>query len=149
MERNILREEKGVVLIIALLMMLVLTLIGISSIGTTNFETSISGNERVRMDAFYAAEAGIQVAINQVPDNMNPILKQKIKEDSYYWSGGAKDEGNPKGLASVGLSPKAGFDSSWTFKRFQLNTTGKFSGATKELEVQVTYGPFHEGTGYN
>jgi Tfp pilus assembly protein PilX len=149
MERNILREEKGVVLIIALLMMLVLTLIGISSIGTTNFETSISGNERVRMDAFYAAEAGIQVAIDQLPDNTNPIPRKPLKEDSYYWSGGAKDEGNPKGLASVGLSPKAGFDSSWTFKRFQLNTTGKFFGTTKELEVQVSYGPFRASTEYN
>jgi Tfp pilus assembly protein PilX len=149
MEENILKEEKGVVLVIALLMMLVLTLIGISSIGTTNFETSISGNERVRTDAFYAAEAGIQVAINQVPDNTNPIPKTKIKEDSYYWSGGAKDEGNPQSLMSLGLSPKAGFDSSWACKRFQLNTTGKFSGATKELEVQVSYGPFRAGTEYN
>jgi len=149
MEENILREEKGVALVIALLMMLVLTLIGISSISTTNFETSISGNERVRMDAFYAAEAGIQVAINQVPDNTNAIPKTKIKEDSYYWSGGAKDEGNPQSLMSLGLSPKAGFDSSWTFKRFQLNTTGKFFGATKELEVQVTYGPFRASTEYN
>ena len=149
MEKSILRKEKGVALVIALLMLLVLTLIGISSIGTTNFETSISGNERVRMDAFYAAEAGIQVAINQVPDNTSPIPRTKIKEDSYYWSGGAKDEGSPTSLMSLGLSPKAGFDSSWAFKRFQLNTAGKFFGATKELEVQVTYGPFRVGTEYN
>jgi Tfp pilus assembly protein PilX len=149
MERNILKEEKGVVLIIALLMMLVLTLIGISSIGTTNFEMGISGNERVRMDAFYAAEAGIQVAINQVPDNTNPIPKTKIKEDSYYWSGDAQHEGNPQPLKSLGLCPKAGFDSSWAFKRFQVNTTGKFFGATKEIEVQVTYGPFRASTEYN
>ena len=149
MARAILREEKGVALIIALLMLLVLTLIGISSISTTTFETSISGNERVRADAFYAAEAGIQVAINQVPDNTNPIPKTKIKDDSYYWSGTAKDEGDPKSLKSLGLHSKAGFDSSWAFKRFQLNTAGKFSGMTKEIEVQVSYGPFRAGTEYN
>ncbi len=149
MERNILKEEKGVALVLALLMLLVLTLIGISSISTTNFETSISGNERVRTDAFYAAEAGIQVAINQIPDSTNPILKNNIKEDSSYWSGGTKDEGSPKSLTSLGLHPKAGFDSSWAFKRFQLNTTGKFLETTKELEVQVTYGPFRPGTEYN
>ena len=96
MERNILRKEKGVVFIIALLMMLVLTLIGISSIGTTNFETSISGNERVRMDAFYAAEAGIQVAINQVPDNTNPIPNLPLKENSSYWTTTDVDEGSPR-----------------------------------------------------
>jgi Tfp pilus assembly protein PilX len=149
MERNTLREEKGVALVIALLMLLILTLIGISSIGTTTFETSISGNERVRTDAFYAAEAGIQVAINQLPDNTNAIPKTKINEDSYYWSGASKDEGSPKSLASLGLDPKAGYDSSWAFKRFQVNTAGKFSGATKELEAQVSYGPFRPGTDYN
>jgi len=149
MERNILKEEKGVALIIALLMLLVLTLIGISSISTTTFETSISGNERSRTGAFYAAEAGIQVAINRIPDNTNPIPKTKIKEDSYYWSGGIKDEADPKPLKSLGLHPRAGFDSSWAFKRFQLNTTGKFSGTTKEIEVQVSYGPFPAGTEYH
>ena len=149
MERIILGEKKGVALVIALLMLLVLTLIGISSISTTTFETSISGNERVRTDAFYAAEAGIQVAINRIPDNTNPIPKTKIKEDSYYWSGTANDKGNPKSLKSFGLHQMAGFDSSWAFKRFQVNTTGESFGATKEIEVQVSYGPFHAGTEYN
>jgi len=149
MKKNILKEKRGVALIIALLMLLVLTLIGISSISTTTFETSISGNERVRADAFYAAEAGIQVAINQIPDNTNPIPKTTLKEDSYYWSGGTNDEGSPKSLKNLGLHPKAGFDSSWAFERFQLNTTGRFSGTTKEIEVQVSYGPFRMGTEYN
>jgi Na+-transporting methylmalonyl-CoA/oxaloacetate decarboxylase gamma subunit len=150
MERDILiRKQEGVALVIALLMLLVLTLIGIGSITTTNFETSISGNERVRADAFYAAEAGIQVAINQVPDNTNAIPRTPVKEDSFYWSGGAKDEGSPKSLTSLGLYPKAGFDSSWAFTRFQLNMTGKFLGATKEIEAQVSYGPFNAGTQYN
>ena len=149
MKKNILKEKRGVALITALLMLLVLTLIGISSISTTTFETSISGNERVRADAFYAAEAGIQVAINQIPDNTNPIPKTTLKEDSYYWSGGTNDEGSPKSLKNLGLHPKAGFDSSWAFERFQLNTTGRFSGTTKEIEVQVSYGPFRMGTEYN
>ncbi len=148
MESNGLKGEKGVALIIALLMLLVLTLIGISSISTTTFETSISGNERMRADAFYAAEAGIQVAINQIPDSTNPIPKTKLKEDSYYWSGGTNDEGSPKSLKNLGLRPKTGFDSSWAFERFQLNTTGKFSGTTKEIEVQVSYGPYRTGTEY-
>jgi len=148
MERNALREKKGIAIIIALLMLLVLTLIGISSITTTNFETNISGNERLKTGAFYAAEAGIQVGINQIPDT-NPIQKTELKEDSYYWSGGANDEASSKSPTSLGLHPKAGFDSSWAFKRFQLNSTGRFSGTTKEIEVQVSYGPFRAGTEYN
>jgi len=101
----------------------------------------------VRMDAFYAAEAGIQVAINQVPDNTNPIKNTPLKENSYYRTTTDVD-GNPKSKI-MGLHPKAGFDSTWAFKRFQVNMTGESFGATKELEVQVTYGPFRASTEYN
>ena len=149
MGKNILKEKKGVALVIALLMMLVLTLIGISSIGTTNFETSISGNERVRTDAFYAAEAGIQVGLNQLPDSTQAIARTKLKEDSYYWSGRAQDEASPKNLQGLGVHHRAGFDATWEFKRFQVNTTGKSFGSSKEIEAQVSYGPFTTGTQYN
>ena len=51
--------EKGFVLVLALLMLLVLTLIGVSGMSTTNFEALIAGNKRVSSKAFYVAEAGI------------------------------------------------------------------------------------------
>ena len=149
MGKNILKEKKGVVLVIALLMLLILTLIGISSISTTIFETSISGNERVRTDAFYAAEAGIQVGLNQLPDSTQAIVKTPLGKDSHYWSGQAQDELNPKNLQSLGVHQRAGFDSTWGFKRFQVNTTGKSFGGVKEIEAQVSYGPFNVGTQYN
>jgi Na+-transporting methylmalonyl-CoA/oxaloacetate decarboxylase gamma subunit len=147
-ERIFLKNKNGVVIIIALLMLLVLTLIGISAISTTTFDTNISGNERVGADAFYASEAGLQVAINQLPDT-KPILKTKLKEDSDYWSGGPTDKGNPKSLQNLGLYPQAGFDSSWGFKRFQVNTTGESIEVMKQIEVQVSLGPFNAGTEYN
>jgi Tfp pilus assembly protein PilX len=147
MEISILNEGRGVAIILALLMLLVLTLIGISAISTTTFETSISGNERVRTDAFYVAEAGIQVGINQLPVT-TPVPQMKLN-DSHYWSGTANDKGNPRTFISLGLHQKAGFDSSWSFKRFQVNMTGESSGAIKEMEVQVSYGPFRAGTEYN
>lgn len=51
--------EKGFILVLALLMLLVLTLIGVSGMNTTNFEMLISGNKRISSKAFYVAEAGI------------------------------------------------------------------------------------------
>ncbi len=53
-------SERGIVLIVALMLLLVLTIIGINSISTTSFESIISGNERLANMAFYSAEAGIQ-----------------------------------------------------------------------------------------
>jgi hypothetical protein len=72
MKQNVLMEDKGVVLVIALLMLLVMTLLGISSISSSVFETNISGNDRVGADAFYAAEAcGIGPASLYEPYNPN------------------------------------------------------------------------------
>lgn len=148
MENDLLRNKKGLVVIIVLLILLVLTLIGISAISTTTFENSISGNERVGTDAFYASEAGIQIGLNQLPDTKS-IPVTAIGKDSSCWSGSPLDRSSPKDLRSLGLYSKPGFDSSWSFKRFQVNTTGSSFKGTKELEVQARFGPFGTGTLYN
>jgi len=151
MRKNILRDDKGIALVVALMMLLVLTLIGINAITSTTYEASISGNERVGTDAFYASEAGIQVGLNKLPDP-NPITRTKLGEDSYYWSGSPMDKGNPKSIQYIGRHWGAGFEipSSGTtyegtpnkFDIYQLNATGESFGAMKEIEVQVRYGPF-------
>jgi len=138
-EGDILRNKNGVALVIALIMLLLLTFIGISAISTTTFETNIVGNERVGTDAFYASEAIFQVGLNQLPDT-TAIARRKIGKDSYGWSGG------PKYKESL---QRAGYDSSWAFNRYQINATGGSFSATKEVEAQVSYGPFSAGTQYN
>ncbi len=55
-----LTNQRGVVLVVALVLLLVLTLIGISSVSTSTFETINGGNERLYNMAFYAADAGIE-----------------------------------------------------------------------------------------
>ena len=68
MEKDILKNKNGVALVIALIMLLILTFIGISAISTTTFEANITGNERVGTDAFYASEAIFQVGLKQLDD---------------------------------------------------------------------------------
>jgi len=148
MRKNSLKDDKGMALIVALMMLLVLTLIGIHSITSTTYEASISGNERVGTDAFYASEAGIQVGLNLLP-NTNPIIRTKLGEDSHYWSGSPQDRNSPKPLKPFGFYHKGGFDSTWQFERIQINATGESFRALKEIEVQVSYGPFSGGSGYN
>jgi hypothetical protein len=53
-------DQRGVVLVIALVMILVLTLIGFAAVNLTSYETRISGNERVYANAFYASDGGIE-----------------------------------------------------------------------------------------
>jgi Tfp pilus assembly protein PilX len=131
-------NERGIILIVALMLLLVLTIIGISSISTTSFESIISGNERLANIAFYSAEAGIHVGLNQIP-NTGSIAKGKFDTDTRY-SGT---------VTNVGLAHSIGNDQTWSYKRYQVNATGESTGANRVIEVQARYGPFPTGTGYN
>ncbi len=61
---SILQDHNGVSLVIALIILLVLTLLGISAISTTTFETNIAGNERLYNRAFYTADAGVDYFVS-------------------------------------------------------------------------------------
>jgi hypothetical protein len=54
----ILGNQSGVALVVALLMIVILSLIGIASSSNSTFEIKISGNKRGSMDAFYTADGG-------------------------------------------------------------------------------------------
>ena len=56
-EKTWLNNEEGSVLILALIMLVLLTLIGISATTTSTLETKIAGNERVYKRNLYSAEA--------------------------------------------------------------------------------------------
>ena len=58
--RNDRTDQKGIVLVIALVMLLVLTLIGFAAVNLTSYESRISGNERVYNSAFYAGDGGVE-----------------------------------------------------------------------------------------
>ncbi len=58
-KRN-LTDQKGVALVVALVMLLVLTFIGFAAVSLTSYEAKISGNERLYNNAFYASDGGIE-----------------------------------------------------------------------------------------
>jgi hypothetical protein len=54
----ILGNQSGVALVVALLMIVILSLLGIASSSNSTFEIKLSGNKRGSTDAFYAADGG-------------------------------------------------------------------------------------------
>jgi Tfp pilus assembly protein PilX len=146
MEPSVLKNEKGVVLVIALIMLIILTLIGISSISSSVFEAKISGNERFGSASFYAASGGVQVGISRLPEIT--AYSGNIGSDESYRSGRLADS-SPQLQKNLGVICKPGFETTWEFKRFQINATGESFGAKKEIEVQVSLGPYTAGTSYN
>jgi hypothetical protein len=146
MKGFILRDQKGVALIVALIMLLVLTLIGMSSISSSFFESKISGNDRFGAAAFYAAKGGVDVGINRLPDIS--AYSGNIGSDETYRSG-KMTPATPQPLVYFGAMGRPGYDVTWEFRRYQINATGLSFGAMKEVEVQVSTGPYAAGTQYN
>ncbi|MFQ5842719.1 MAG: PilX N-terminal domain-containing pilus assembly protein, partial [Thermodesulfobacteriota bacterium] len=52
------RNERGVVLVIAVLIMITATFLGIAAVMTSDIEVRMSGNQRSMETALYAADGG-------------------------------------------------------------------------------------------
>jgi type IV pilus assembly protein PilX len=59
------RQQTGATLIVGLVLLLVLTVIGISGMNTATMEIAMAGNAQFQQDAFQEAEDGIDLAIGR------------------------------------------------------------------------------------
>ena len=61
------RREDGVAMIVAMMAMLLMTALGLVLVLTTTIETNIAGNFRTSQEAFYAADAVVERAMDDIP----------------------------------------------------------------------------------
>ena len=62
MKRNLIITEKGTVLVLCMMLLVILSLMGAAAIMTTSTEVKIAANSRKAEQAFYSADAGIENA---------------------------------------------------------------------------------------
>ncbi len=79
-----LNEEKGVVLVLTMLFLLVFTLIGMSAVNTTTYDNRVSGNKRISEQAFYVAEAGINEFLGRFRDAATGELKDDAPSNPHW-----------------------------------------------------------------
>ncbi len=58
-------DQRGAVLVMGLVMLLVLTVLGVSGMNTATLELTMAGNTQFHQEAFQAAETGIDISIAQ------------------------------------------------------------------------------------
>ena len=125
-----LKDQSGVALVLALVMIVILTLIGLASTYTSTFEMKLSGNKRGTTDAFYAADSGVQVVTANVdnfslpgkyvdnkydpftdPNNPNPTKANVLIQYD------TTQEGSPRGSGFSAIS--------FEFKHFVIDSKGQ------------------------
>jgi Tfp pilus assembly protein PilX len=129
-KKKLLENESGAALVIALIMMVVLTLIGLASMFSSTFEIKISGGKKCSTDAFYGADSGVQVVTANI-QNFNTSL------NTYPYDPFA-DEANPNpnptnatvsitnDTAQKGAPRGQGISATqFEFEHFQVESTGQ------------------------
>lgn len=77
------QKQKGVALVVGLMMLLVLTIMGISSMSNTTTELKIACNYQTHNDAFQAANSAVEYAISQTkPGAAFPLTFSHEVKDS-------------------------------------------------------------------
>jgi len=71
------RRQRGAVLIISLLILLVMTVLGVASMGTTTLQERMANNNRQQQVAFQAAEAALRTAEAFLAANISNITTLK------------------------------------------------------------------------
>ncbi|PLX48027.1 MAG: hypothetical protein C0613_12145 [Desulfobulbaceae bacterium] len=63
-------NEDGYVLVLAMMIMLILTLLGIAATNTTTTELMIAGNDTLHKKTFYEADGGTEIAASVLEENI-------------------------------------------------------------------------------
>lgn len=99
-------EERGSAVVIALMAMLLMTALGMALVLTTSTETMVAANYRSGQEALYAAEAGLERALLEVPgmSDLDGVLGGSVV--STFTDGAAGDRALPDGrrMNLVGLT---------------------------------------------
>lgn len=89
---KIIKQERGAVLMVAMVMLVILTAIGMAAIQTSVFEMRIARAETRKQAAFYAAEAGLTQAFNQLSNDAS-FIRPRYSVDAaiigYRWNADA------------------------------------------------------------
>ena len=97
---HIMREQRGVVLIVSMLVMAALSVLGLAFLMTARTEDAIAGNYRNHTAAFYAAEAGLESGVSRLKGILGGGLPTQAQLDA--------------------IVPAALSDPSYTFDNFQV-----------------------------
>ncbi len=145
------RQEAGVAMILTILLLLLISGIGIAAIEHAGDESVMAGSSRRWTRTFFAADAGIQMAISQISQDP-PNLTQfnfTIGNNTAVFSGTMA--GGIAPLESVGVgAPPDGYSlnlgSGFQSRLYKANATAR-NGTTAAVELEAKFAKLDSGGG--
>jgi len=138
-------NEDGSALAIALIMMVLLTLIGVSASRTSEIELKISGNDKVHKMAFYASESGWQVGANWLDSRYPPITTSSSAGPTAMPSNTTLTYSYSSTFDGAVFAP--GYSTEFRRFMYTINATGNAPGDAQS-SITVTAGKIVDVGGY-
>ncbi len=140
-----LEREEGIAMILAVLLLLLVTGIAISAIQHAGDESALTGSARRAARTFFAADAGIQVAINQLSQGTPDLtaFNVALEGGAVTVRSGTRADAGPMPLLAAGSGPPPDGYSINLGRGFRsrLYRTGVTSleqgGSSAELDVKL------------
>lgn len=128
-QKNELQNERGVALLLTMILMIVLSLLTVSMFELLKASTQIAGNHKQDLQAMFIADAGVEDAINQlrnVPTLADPPAPD-LTLAAVDFAGGSytvtiKDTGTTNAVF---------------FREKDITSTGTFRGVTRIIKAHV------------
>ena len=140
------RGQRGVTLIVTLVMLVLITLVGVSSIRNTTMDERMAGNSRDRDKALQAAEAAVQTCLARIqagtytgtPLTPAGAAATPVWEVAANWTGGNSVEIDLGTGARLSAQPRCMYE---TLGSDSYRVTGRAVGSSALTEVilQATY----------
>jgi Tfp pilus assembly protein PilX len=159
MSRTILRSgrQRGSILIVALLVMVLLSLLGITLLTVAETEHNVAANAVWSEGALLAAEASLNTSLSQLSANAEtsstPVPLTTIAA-SYTFRSGPRTTvpaDTPQAAEFVGKRTEVGYSlavgtgynaAGYSFNMYRMTATGRGPrNAVREVQVQAEYGP--------
>ena len=154
-------NDKGSALVLALLMLVLLTLMGIAATTTSTIEVQMAGNEKFHEMAFYAAESGWQEALNwldrQYPgitvqvgwdaNSQTFVTGEKYNAPDYISLADDNNTGYYLKIDFTGTTLVSGYGIDFRRFNYRVNSVGMGPGNARS-ELSVTAGKVFDTGGY-
>ncbi len=159
--RDQLLNDRGITLVVVLMVMAILLSIIGAALLFSGINSKITVNYRIGTKAFYAADTGVNSALNQLTMDTTAstaAFSQDLGGGLKYRSGHRTDS-TPQPLHFLGAEPQSGYGlnagtgyntSGYSFHKYQMNVTGTYTTsngtelAGREVEGIARYGPVPE-----
>ena len=79
------QKQRGSALITVLIFLIIMTLLGVSTMSTTRLGVRMATNSQFRVQAFQAAESGLSDFLAAVEDDRNIVNNQTTSTFEYYY----------------------------------------------------------------